>query len=130
MTEIIEEIKKVKKTINYYVLGAINRDYDFLCRGWHPECLMMGIDTEGEQIKCTREWWKDALSSPIDDPKYSRESEITKIEVVGNIANAKVKTVLITSQGITIYTDFLNLLKIRGKWMIVNKIFHAEKEES
>lgn len=45
------------------------------------------------------------------------------IDVTGNAASVKVREGYAKS----IYTDYLSLLKFRGSWKVVNKIYAAEK---
>ncbi|NHJ84963.1 MAG: nuclear transport factor 2 family protein [Asgard group archaeon] len=124
----LSEYDTIKEAINYYIDGAINRDYEMLCKGWHPECRMFGITNEDQLSITSRDAWKDRFDKPIDDPNYFRVSEILTIDVSGKAANAKVKTTVATSTNIITYIDYLNLLKIGENWQIVNKIFDATIE--
>jgi hypothetical protein len=50
-----------------------------------------------------------------------RKRRIVSVDVSGDAAQAKVELDYPT----TFFTDYFNLLKVDGKWMIVNKTFHA-----
>jgi hypothetical protein len=55
----------------------------------------------------------------------NRKRRIESVDVTGNAAIAKV--VLDYPQATL--TDYFALLKIDGKWQIVNKIFHSEPKK-
>jgi len=123
-----EELSKVEEAVNYYIKGAIKRDFEYLAKGWHDKAKMFGIGKEKKLVIYDKSFWKENLEKPIDDPKYKRTSEILSVDIVGTIASAKVKTVVESSKGSVIFMDLLNLLKINDSWQIVNKIFDATHE--
>lgn len=123
-----KELEKVKEAVNYYADGAIKRDFEYLTKGWHEDCQMMGLNAEGKLAKYDTTFWKEGFAKPIDDPEYKRESEILNVDIHGTAASAKVKTVVESSNGKLIFMDYLNLLKIDGKWWIVNKIFDTTRQ--
>ncbi len=120
-----EELARVEEAVNYYIKGTIERDFEFLAKGWHDEAKMFGIDKEKKLVIYDKNFWKESLGKPLDDPKYKRTSEILSVDIVGTIASAKVKTVVEHSKGSVIFMDLLNLLKINDSWQIVNKIYDA-----
>ncbi len=123
-----EELARVEKAVNHYIKGTIKRDFEFLAKGWHDEAKMFGIDKEKKLVIYDKNFWKESLEKPIDDPKYKRTSEILSVDIVGTIASAKVKTVVEHSKGSVVFMDLLNLLKINDSWQIVNKIYDATYE--
>lgn len=123
-----EELARVEEAVNYYIKGTIKRDFEILAKGWHDEAKMFGIDKEEKLVIYDKNFWKESLGKPIDDPKYKRTSEILSVDIVGTIASAKVKTIVEHSKGSVIFLDLLNLLKINDLWQIVNKIYDATYE--
>ncbi len=123
---VTEEIQKVKDAVNYYMEGAIKRDYEFLMKGWHPKCQMFGLDTEKQLKVYEQSFWKENFAKSIDNSEYKRTSKILDFDIHGTAASAKVKTVVESSKGTTIFIDYLSLLRIDGKWWIVNKIFDTK----
>ena len=65
-------------------------------------------------------WFKNAIKP---GPPTNRKTSIVSINQTGLAANA----VLHLDSPDTRLTDFMNLLKIDGKWQIVSKIFYGEK---
>jgi len=117
------ELAKVEETVNFYAQGAIKRDFDYLAKGWHPQCVMYCANPEGKLNGLGLDFWKEGFSKPLDDPEYKRTSEILNVDIHGTAASVKIKTVLETSKGTMIFMDYLNLLKMGEKWWIVNKIY-------
>ncbi|QEE16771.1 nuclear transport factor 2 family protein [Promethearchaeum syntrophicum] len=120
------EVQEVRKAANYYIKGAIDRNFDYLCKGWQKDCEMIGLNDKGESIRTPRIWWKEFLAQPINDPNYSRKSEILNIDIIGQTAIVKVKSILKSTENTLLYTDFLSLLKIKNTWQIVSKIYNKE----
>jgi hypothetical protein len=50
---------------------------------------------------------------------------ITHIDVVGTAASVRLESDNWTGHR---FTDFFNLLKIDGKWLVMNKVFHLHDE--
>ncbi len=117
---------KVKETIMCYVDGTIERDFNILEKGWHPECRMFGINHEGNLAIATIDFWKENFAKPITDPNFKRSSKIIHIDLTGTAASAKVETVINTTDNTITFMDYLNLLKINDKWFIINKIYNTQ----
>ena len=122
------DLDKVKEAVNYYIIGTIKQDFDYLAKGWHPNCVMFGANPDGELVGKGLDFWKETFNNPIDDSEYKRTSEILNVDVHCTAASAKVKTVVESSKGTIIFMDYLNLLKMGDKWWIVNKIYDAERK--
>jgi hypothetical protein len=117
-----KELLKVKEAVNYYADGAIKRDFEYLAKSWHEKCQMIGLNQQSELAIYDLNFWKEGLAKPIASD-VKRTSEILSIDIHGVAASAKVKTIVDSSESEIIFIDYLNLLKIDGKWWIVNKIW-------
>ncbi|MHA1186107.1 MAG: nuclear transport factor 2 family protein [Candidatus Heimdallarchaeota archaeon] len=123
-----EEIDAIKKAINHYIDGTCNQDYEEIFKGWHPDGKMMAFNEDGSLKIYDRSIWKDWYENAKPNSEITRTSEILSIVYHGVSGNVKVKTVLDTPKETTIWTDYLNVLKIKGQWFIVNKIFDTIKK--
>ncbi len=123
---VLIELKNVKKAANYYIKGVIDRNFEYLCKGWHKDCEMIGLNDEGEAVRSPRIWWKDVLAQPIIDQNFTRQSEILSIDIVGMTAIVKIQTIVTSTNNTILFTDFLSLLKIKNEWQIVSKIYNKE----
>ena len=122
------EIDAIKTAVNHYINGANNQDYEEIFKGWHPDGKMMAFNEDGSLKIYNRSIWKDWYENAKPNPEVTRTSEILSIVYHGIAGNVKVKTILETPKETTIWTDYLNVLKIKGQWQIVNKIFDTVKK--
>ena len=54
-------------------------------------------------------------------PAPDLEARFTRVDVVGTAANVRLDT---SRAGKPLYTDYLNMAKLDGAWIIVSKVFH------
>ncbi len=55
-------------------------------------------------------------------PSPDAQAAITRIEIVGNAASARIDANGMSGLS---FTDFFQLLKVEGKWTVVSKIFQT-----
>jgi protease I len=122
------EIDAIRSAVTHYINGANNQDYNEIFKGWHPDGKMMAFNEDGSLKIYDRSIWKDWYENAKPNPDVTRTSEILSIVYHGIAGNVKVKTILETPKETTIWTDYLNVLKIKGQWQIVNKIFDTVKK--
>ena len=108
----------VEQTINYYLEGGTNNDWDMLKKAFHKNATMKSIGEEGYREINALEFFKKAMKP---GPKSNRKTFVSQITVSGNAANARLE--IVTPD--LIIVDFMNLLKVDGEWKIVSKIFDA-----
>jgi hypothetical protein len=113
-------ITKLKKTLEIFLEGTKQLDYEMMTSVVHPDAQMfLGEQTES---KLLYEHWKNTKTMSKQEKKTyanSFESEILSIEVVGSIACAKTS--------MNNWIDFLTLIKIGDGWKIVVKVSHRRK---
>ncbi|MBX2827264.1 MAG: nuclear transport factor 2 family protein [Flavobacteriaceae bacterium] len=113
------EHQAVKKTLNYYLEGGTNNDFDTLKKAFHANATMKyirdGAYTEVNAI----EFFKGVMKP---GPKQDRQTKILSLDVTGNAAHAKLE---IRYEKFS-FLDYMNLLKVDGEWKIVSKIFHRK----
>ena len=56
------------------------------------------------------------------EPSPNARTAIARIDVAATVANARVDSENVAGLR---FTDFFNLVKIDGKWIIVNKVYHT-----
>ncbi|MEX0313146.1 MAG: nuclear transport factor 2 family protein [Allomuricauda sp.] len=106
----------IEKTLNYYMEGGSNRDFDTLKKAFHDTATMKYITEEGYKEVNALEFF----SGMKKGSKIDRANRIAEITVSGHAANARLE---LEYENFT-FVDFMNLLKIDGEWKIVNKIFY------
>ncbi len=114
----------VRQTVQYYFDGGKNRDSLTLRKAFHPDARMLfardgklAVVPIGEYI--TRVGSEQRKPGEVD----STERRVVSVDVVGDAAVAKLEL----KRPEALLTDYMSLLKVDGRWLIVNKIFTREK---
>ncbi|WP_373754373.1 nuclear transport factor 2 family protein [Neisseria weixii] len=108
--------------LNQYSEGGKQAKSDIMRPAFHEAAAMYSVAENGGLAGGNV---AESLFPTID--KHFRPSEnptvaIAYIDIAGTAASARVDTDNLSGYG---FTDYFNLLKVNGKWTIVNKIFHA-----
>jgi hypothetical protein len=113
----------IRRTVQYYFDGGKHRDSLTLRKAFHPDARMLfardgklAVVPIGEYI--TRVGSEQLEPGEVD----STERKVVSVDVVGDAAVAKLEL----KRPNTILTDYMSLLKVDGRWLIVNKIFTRE----
>lgn len=111
---------RINEVVQSYFLGMYQRDIGLLTEVFHPEARLFGY-LSGEFEKMPLSQWLEKIGqAPI--PSANGEAfamQIVTIDITGAIANVKVKLLYHGLQ----FTDYLSLVEIEGRWLIVNKTF-------
>ncbi len=86
---------------------------------FHPQATMFGLvgaDLLGPEIEKLYAFCDQAGPSP------ALQCRLTRVEVAGTAASVRVET---ENWAGGRFTDFLNLVRLDGKWVIVSKVFFA-----
>ena len=119
------EENKVKDAVeNYYISGLKTRNFKLIESICIDEAKLYGVRSNGSLGITTLEQWSRRFD-PENPPFKSLESEISKVDLVGNAAQVKIRFVM---DGREIH-DLLNLLKVEDRWRIVNIIDYATPGE-
>jgi len=116
----------IRQTVQYYFDGGKNRDSLTLRKAFHPEARML-FAREGKLVVVpigeyiTRVGSESLKPGEVD----STERKVVSVDVVGDAAVAKLE--LKRSNAVLI--DYMSLLKVDGRWLIVNKIFTRDMRE-
>ena len=105
----------VEKTLNFYLEGGTNNDFETLKKAFHANASMKFIGEEYKEVNAI-EFFRKGMKP---GPKQDRETRIAYINIAGNAASARLEIDYPTFT----FIDYMNLLKIDGEWKIVSKIF-------
>lgn len=123
-----DDKKAIEATVQTYLDGLYEGDVDKLASAFHPTAALTWED-KGEIKIWPREEWLDVMrkrSSPKADG-LERGDEILSIDQASpTTAFVKLKCQIPPRY----FTDYLNLLKVDGRWQVVQKIFTAEVREA
>jgi hypothetical protein len=113
----------IRQTVQHYFDGGRNRDSLALRKAFHPEARML-FAREGKLVVVpigeyiTRVGSEKLKPGEVD----STQRKVVSVEVVGDAAVAKLE---LKRPG-ALLTDYMSLLKVDSRWLIVNKIFTRE----
>ncbi len=113
------DYQQVATTVNYYLDGGTNNDFETLSKAFHPTATMKYIGRDGYTEVNALEFFEKGMKP---GPKQNRKTRITNITISGNAANARLEIEYPDFS----FIDFMNLLKVDGEWKIVSKIFHRK----
>jgi protease I len=116
----------IRQTVQYYFDGGKNRDSLTLRKAFHPEARML-FARDGKLVVVPIAEYISRVGSERLKPGEvdSTERKVTSVDVVGDAAVAKVEL----KRPNALLTDYMSLLKVDGRWLIVNKIFTRETRE-
>ncbi|WP_428356800.1 nuclear transport factor 2 family protein [Methyloprofundus sp.] len=110
------DLIEITRLLNEYFEGLYNADTKRLRQVFHPTANL-----QSQGLRLTRDEWlhrvvNRAIPSEINE---SYRYKIINIDILGEQAMAKVECPLLGN----FYIDFLSLLKEKGQWTIVNKMY-------
>ena len=110
------DVQAIEKVLTDYMLGSAERDADRVVSAFHPEAKMKYLRDGAYNEVNAREFFGDAKPGP----KLERTNEIVSIDISGYVAMAKLRLKYEDKQ----FTDYMTLMKVDGKWAIINKAFY------
>lgn len=113
------EWKAVYETLMKYLNGRNNGDIQMLSSAFHQSADLRYINKEQFTIWPVADYIKEIKPGN----KLNCVSRISTINIAGNAAQALIEI----EYPNRLFDDYINLLKIDGKWQIVNKIFSSRK---
>ncbi len=111
-----EDYAAVSKTLNYYLLGGTNNDFETLAKAFHPDATMKFVNDAGYKSVNVLEFFKSGMKP---GPMQDRKTQILSINISGTAAHAKLQIEYDTFY----FYDYMQLLKIDGEWKITSKTF-------
>ena len=115
------ELYEIEKTLNYYLEGGTNNDFEMLSKAFHKNASMKFISNNIYKEVNAIEFFKKIIKP---GPRQNRKTKITYIDINGFTASSKIEIEYETM----ILTDYMNLLKIDGEWKIVSKIYNRSNK--
>lgn len=112
----------VRAVVESYLRGLKFNDVESLKKAFWPEAKLFFTKPDGSLGQLTQaQWYADFTSAAGQESKA--DFKITSLEVTNDVASVKVVETYPASR----YTDYLALVRIAGKWQIVNKIYTEQK---
>jgi Putative lumazine-binding len=114
-------VDPIRQVVEHYLHGLKFNDTTSLQRAFWPEARLFWVQADGQLGELTQPQWYASFRGSVgkEEPGVLR---IMKIDQAGDAASVKVIEEYPGSR----YTDYLSLLRIRGRWWIVGKIYAVE----
>ena len=112
------------KAVDYYVQGARTGRSEEMARAFAPGATICGYDGDGLFAGPIQKLldWNTANGAAVDI-----QAQIGSVEVAQTVATVRLEIENWTGHR---FTDLFTLLKLDGRWQIVNKVFHQHAEAS
>lgn len=112
----------VRAAIEHYFQGHATGQGEHFRKVFHPDAKLFFI-RDGKLTQWTsEEYISRAAGKPAAD-EAKRKRRIDSIDITGDSALVK----LTLDYPSVVFTDYMSMLKVDGRWMIVNKTFHAKR---
>ena len=123
MNERNAELQAIADTINLYVDGLHTGNIETLRKAFHPKAMMYGISPKAVTIvEIEGLYGFVSANEPPSKTGEPHQCFITSIQYAGKAASVE----MIEESGYgSDYTNYFQLLKIDGKWVIVSKSYNA-----
>ena len=116
---VLDEEMHIQRAVeDLYIKGLQIRDFNLIQTICIPEAKLMSADRNGKFYLTTLERWSKRFD-PKNPPFKQLDYCIVKIDCEGTAAQVKILFIVDNSRNVT---DYLHMLKLEGKWRIVNII--------
>jgi len=117
------ELQAITDTINLYIEGLHNGNIETLKKAFHPKAMMYGVSQKAVTIvEIEGLYGFVSANNPPSKTGEPHQCFITSIQYDGNAAS--VEMIEESAYG-SDYTNYFQLLKLDGTWMIVSKAYNT-----
>ncbi|MFL5487324.1 MAG: nuclear transport factor 2 family protein [Gemmatimonadaceae bacterium] len=110
----------IRAVVQNYLHGLKFNDVPSLRGAFWPDAKLLFVKPDGALGQLSQEDWYRMFASSAGKEEQG-ELRIASMDVTDNAASVKV----IETYPKSVYVDYLNLLRIKDRWTIVNKIYTA-----
>jgi hypothetical protein len=116
----------IRQTVQYYFDGGKNRDSVALRKAFHPEARMLFAKDGKLVVVPIGEYIARVAKERLKPGEVdSTRRRVTSVDIAGDAAIARLEL----ERPDALLTDYMSLLKVDGRWQIVNKIFTRETRQ-
>jgi hypothetical protein len=114
----VREYDAIVKTVQYYIDGAKSGRGADMQPAFHQDAAIFGY-ADGELFAGPMQQLFDYVDN--DRPATELQARIASIDIIDTIAAVRLE---LSNWNGHRYTDLFTLLKVEGRWKIMNKVFH------
>lgn len=120
------QVNEILSVVQIYLDGLFEGDTAKIRQSFHPASSLFAVASDGKLVNMPREEWCRMIEGRAS-PKASgltREHErILSVDITGpNTAVVKLNCAIAPR----FFTDYLSLIRLDGRWQVINKTFVAE----
>ncbi|WEX77663.1 nuclear transport factor 2 family protein [Sinorhizobium numidicum] len=116
----MSEEQAINAVVHLYVDGMAFANEAALRKAFHPNASIVGNQGGAAEWLTRDDFIAAILKEGSAPPETQPVMDVEMIHITGDAASVKVVDEFAGSR----YTDYLSLLKIEGRWLIVNKVWH------
>ena len=113
-----DEMLIQEAVVALYIKGLQTRDFELIRAVCIPEAVLMSVGDDDKLRVTSLDTWSKRFA-PAPSPFERLDYTILRIDTAGTAAQVRI---LFIVDGNRRVTDFLNLLKVEGRWRVVNII--------
>ena len=117
----VEDYQAITEVLNKYIEGCKQARSSIMKPAFNEHATMYSVGADGKLTGGAIPILFEGIDKDFR-PSPDAQAAITRIEIVGNAASARIDANAMS--GIS-FTDFFHLLKVEGKWTVVSKIFQT-----
>lgn len=119
----VQEYDAIVEVLNQYNEGGKQANSSIMKPAFSDRATIFGVDASGELAGGPIQGLFDTIDTAFR-PSPEARAAVSRIDIVGTAASARVDTDDISGFR---FTDFFNLLKVDGRWIVVSKIYHTHQ---
>lgn len=112
----------VRQAIEHYFRGHATGQGEHFRKVFHADAKLFFI-RDGKVTQWTAEEFISRASGKPAPDEAQRKRTIDSVDIAGDAAFVK----LTLDYPRVVFTDYMSMLKVDGRWVIVNKTFHAKQ---
>lgn len=116
----------LRAPLDAYLRGHATGDPAAFREAFHADAVLWGLRADGQLARMTAEQYTSRASGAPAADEAQRRRAIDSIEVNGDLATARITLDYPSVR----FVDVMTLIRIEGRWWIINKMFQAHPPTS
>lgn len=117
----LQDYNAIVNVLNQYNEGGKQAKSELMKPAFSEQATIFGVDGDGNLSGGRIQGLFDTIDTAFR-PSPEAKAAIVRVDIVGTAASARIDTDDISGFR---FTDFFNLLKVNGRWIVVSKIYHT-----